>query len=493
MIKVFYNGRIYDENFDLKKTLVVCNDKILYLGDENDLTLPFKKELIDLKGNFVLPSFFDSHIHLGLFSKSLFEINLTNLDNFDLVIKKLKEKDTKENVIFGFGWDDEKWEVKPNKKYLDEIFGNRFVILKRRDGHSVWVNTSVLNFLNITKDSIFKGGKVEIDENGEPTGILRDRAGDYVLERFKDKVDYKNFIENGIKRLYSYGITAICNMDGDILEHLIEKKYKLRIFNAIPINKFEDFSKIGLRSFFGDDFLKIGGIKIFMDGSLGSKTCFMKEGFIDEPQNKGLSYYDYEELKDLVKKINEKGFCLWVHAIGDLANELVLKSFLEVGINKYNRIEHAQIVSENFFNDLKKGNFFLSVQPSHIILDFYKVNKFLGERGKYTYTFKTFLDLNQTLCFGTDAPIEDIDPLRGIRVSTERIINGREFYRNEEIDIISAFKAYTINPAKSVNMENKIGSLKYGKLGDFIIFEGDPLKLNAKVKEVYIGGEKVYG
>lgn len=492
MIKVFYNGRIYDENFNLKKCLVVYLDKILYLGDEEDLVIPFKKEKIDLKGDFVFPGFFDSHIHLGLFSKSLYEINLSNLNDFDLVLKALKESNKKEELIFGFGWDDEKWGVKPHKKFLDEIFCDKFVILKRRDGHSVWVNSKVLNFLNINSKVEFKGGKVEVDENGEPTGILRDKAGDFVLEKFKNKVLYKNYIEKGIEKLHSFGITAICNMDGDILDYLIEKKFKLRVFNCIPVNRFEDYYKAGLKSFFGDDFIKIGGVKIFMDGSLGSKTCFMNESFTDEPQNKGLSYYNYDELKELVKEINKKGFCVWVHAIGDLANELVLNSFLEVGINKFNRIEHAQIVSRVFLENLKKKTFFLSVQPSHIILDIDKIEKFLGERGRYTYTFKTFLGLNQILCFGTDAPIEDIDPLRGIKISTERIVNGKEFYREEEIDLISSFKAYTINPAKSVNEDNKIGSLKEGKFADFIVFEDDPMKLDTKVKMVFIGGEKVY-
>ncbi|MDI6860818.1 MAG: amidohydrolase [Caldisericia bacterium] len=492
MIKIFYNGRIYDENFSLKKTLVVYDDKILYLGDEDNLNYPYKKEKIDLKGDFIFPTFFDSHLHLGLFSKSLYEINLSNIDNFDLVLKKLKESNKKEDIIFGFGWDDEKWKIKPHKKFLDEIFLDKFVILKRRDGHSVWVNSKVLNYLNIMSNTKFKGGKVEVDENGEPNGVLRDRAGEYVLEKFKDKIDYKNYIKKGIEKLYSYGIGSICNMDGDIIEFLIKRKYRLRIFNAVPVNKFEDFSKIGLKSFFGDEFLKIGGVKIFMDGSLGSKTSFMKDGFLDEPQNRGLSYYDYKELKELIKEINRKNFCVWVHAIGDLANELVLKSFLEVGSNKFNRIEHAQIVSKSFLEDLKKGTFFLSVQPSHIILDIDKIEKFLGDRGRFVYTFKTFLDLNQILCFGTDAPIEDIDPIRGIKISIKRVVNGKEFFREEEIDLISSFKAYTINPAKSVNEDKKIGSLKEGKYADFIVFEDDPMKLSAKIKKVYIGGEKVY-
>lgn len=492
MIKVFYNGRIYDENFNLKRNLVTFGDKILYMGDEDDLVLPYKKEKIDLKGDFVFPTFFDSHLHLALFSKSLYEINLSNIDNFDLVLKKLKDNNRKEKIIFGFGWDDEKWKIKPHKKFLDEMFKDKFVILKRRDGHSVWVNSKVLNFLNIKSDTEFKGGKVEIDENGETSGVLRDKAGDYVIEKFKDKIHFKNYIEKGIEKLFSYGIGAICNMDGDIFDFLIEKKFKLRIFNAVPVNKFEDFAKIGLRSFFGDDFFKVGGVKIFMDGSLGSKTSLMKEGFLDEPLNRGLAYYDYHELKELVKEANNKGFSVWVHAIGDLANELVLKSFLEVGSNRFNRIEHAQIVSEIFFEYLKKGTFFLSVQPSHIILDIDKVEKFLGDRGRFTYTFKTFLNLNQILCFGTDAPIEDIDPIRGIKVSTERVVNGKEFYREEEIDLISSFKAYTINSSKSVNEDKKIGSLKNGKFADFIIFEGDPMALSPKVKMVFIGGEKVY-
>jgi predicted amidohydrolase YtcJ len=492
MIKIFYNGRIYDENFKLKTNIVISNEKILYIGDE-DLNIPFKVEKIDLKGKYVFPSFFDSHLHLSLFSKSLFEINLSGLNDFDAVLKKLRESEIREEVIFGFGWDDEKWKIKPNKNYLDEIFKDRFVILKRRDGHSVWVNSKVLKELNIYKDREFKGGKIELDENGEVSGVLRERAGDFVINFFKDRYKSVNYIEEGIRRLHSYGITAICNMDGDIIENLIEKRYNLRIFNAIPVEKFEDFKKIGIKSFFGDEYFKICGVKIFMDGALGSKTCFMKESFSDEENNRGLSYYDYEELKELIKEINYYSFPVWVHAIGDLANEFVLKAFIEVGKNKFNRIEHVQIVSDEFISNLNKIKLFLSVQPSHIILDIDKIKNYLGERGKFAYKFKTFINLNQILCFGTDAPIEDIDPFRGIRVATERVVDGKDFYREEDIDIISAFKAYTINPSLSVNYSSLIGSLKEGKFADFIILDEDPLSLNSKIIEVYLGGEKVYG
>ncbi len=492
MIKYFYNGKIYDENFLIKKNLLILNEKILYIGDE-DLILPFKVEKIDLNGNFVFPTFFDSHLHLNLFSKSLFEINLSGITDFQTILKKLKESNVSKDIVFGFGWDDEKWDVKPHKKFLDEIFKDKFVILKSRDGHSIWVNSLVLNKLNINKDSEFKGGKVELDENQELTGVLRDRACDFVLQNFKENLENINYIEEGIKKLYSYGITSICNMDGDIIDYLIDKKYKLRIFNAIPVDKFKDFSKIGIKGFFGDEYLKVCGVKIFMDGALGSKTCFMKESFSDEKNNKGLSYYDFNELRDLIKEINENGFPVWVHAIGDHANELVLRSFIEVGKNRFNRIEHAQIVSKEFLFYLKKVKIFLSVQPSHIILDIDKIKKYLGDRGKYAYPFKSFLNSNQILCFGTDAPIEDINPLRGIKVATERVVNGKEFYREEEIDLISSFKAYTINPSMSVNFSSYIGSLKENKFADFIIFDSDPMKLNSKVIEVYLGGEKVYG
>jgi len=201
------------------------------------------------------------------------------------VLRKLKEYTIDGDIICGFGWDDEKWNCKPNKKFLDEIFKDRYVILKRRDGHSVWVNSKILNEINIDEISKIKGSKVEKDENGDLTGILRERAADYVFEHFKEKQNIDKILKKGVKKLQSYGITAICNMDGDILPHLIKNRFNLRIMNSIPLNKLKEAISIGIRSGFGNNFLKICGLKIFMDGSLGSKTAYMKEGFEDEKNN----------------------------------------------------------------------------------------------------------------------------------------------------------------------------------------------------------------
>lgn len=491
MKKLFFNGNIYDENFCLKKSLVVEEGKIIYVGDD-DITIPEKHEKIDLKKSFVLPGFFDSHLHLNLYSRSLFELNLSNINSFNEVIKKFKEFKINSKIVFGFGWDDEKWETKPNKKILDEIFLDKFVILKRRDGHSVWVNSKVLNELNINKDTNIKGGKVEKDENGEPTGILRERAALLVLNQFKDKEDIDFILNEGVKNLHSYGITSICNMDGDILSHLIKNRYKLRIFNSIPLNELDSAISLGIRSFFGDNFLKIGGLKIFMDGSLGSKTAFMNEPFEDEKENYGISYFDEKEIDEIVEKANRNGIYTWIHAIGDRANDIVLRVITKEGRLKYNRIEHAQIVSENFIEMVKIKKPFLSVQPSHIILDIDKIEKFLGKRGRLTYPFKSFILNEATLVFGTDAPIENPDPIRGIKVAVERKVDGKNFYRDEAIDIFDAFKCYTINPAKSVGVENLIGSISLGKFADFVTFTDDPLSFKGEIASVYIDGEKIF-
>ncbi|HPC57049.1 MAG TPA: amidohydrolase [Caldisericia bacterium] len=491
MKKLFFNGKIYDENFNLNKNLLADDGKIVYIGNE-DIVLHEKYEKINLKKSYLTPGFFDSHLHLYLYSKSLFELNLSNIDNFNDLIIKLRDYKIKDNIIYGFGWDDEKWRVKPNKKFLDKIFKDRYVILKRRDGHSVWVNSKVLNEINIDEISKIKGSKVEKDENGDLTGILRERASDYVIEHFKEKQNIDEILKEGIKKIQSYGITAICNMDGDILTHLIKNKFNLRIMNSIPLNKLKEAISIGIRSGFGNNFLKICGLKIFMDGSLGSKTAYMKESFEDEKNNFGVKYFDEKELDEIVNEANKNGIYVWIHSIGDRANEIVLKIITKKGRNKLNRIEHSQIVSENFLNILKNKKTFLSVQPSHIILDIDKIETFLGKRGKYTYPFKSLIQNGATLIFGSDAPIENPDPLRGINVAVNREISGKEFFKSEAIDIKEAFKSYTINPAKGVEMENNIGSLSVGKFADFVTFTDDPLSFKGELISTYIEGEKVF-
>ncbi|MGC9088808.1 MAG: amidohydrolase [Caldisericia bacterium] len=491
MKKLFFNGKIYDENFNINKNLLVDDGKVIFIGNE-ELTIGERFEKIDLKNSFVLPGFFDSHLHLYLFSKSLFELNLSNIDNFDDILKKLKEYNVDSDIVYGFGWDDEKWNVKPDKKFLDKIFKDKYVILKRRDGHSIWVNSKVLNEIDIDKISNINGAMIEKNHLGKITGILKERAVDIVFESFKEKEDTDKMLKEGVKKLHSFGITAICNMDGGILPYLIKNKFKLRIMNSIPLNKLDDAISLGIRSGFGDNFLKICGLKIFMDGSLGSKTAYMKEGFMDEKNNFGINYFDEKELDEIVDKANKNGIYVWIHAIGDKANEIVLKIITKKGMNRLNRIEHAQIVSDDFLKMLKNKNIFLSVQPSHMILDIDKIEKFLGDRGKFTYAFKSLIKSGAKLIFGTDAPIEDLDPLRGIKVSVDREINGKKFFINEAIDVIEAFKSYTINPAKSVEMENKIGSLSPGKFADFVTFTDDPLSFKGDVISTYIEGEEIF-
>jgi len=490
---LFKNGNIYGEDSKLYKFMSVKDGVFEYVGNYKPTGINFNRE-VDLKGNFVFPGFFDSHIHLLSYSRTLFELNLSGVQSMEEVKKILKNFKPKGKAIYGFGWDDEKWKVKPDKRILDEIFPDRFVILKRRDGHSLWVNSLVLKKFNIDKDTPDpQGGKIERDEEGNPNGVLRDRAMELV--KLQDSLySEKEIINEGIKKLHSLGITSVCNMDGDILPVLIEGKFKLRIFSAIPLEKLDSLISLGLRSFFGDEFLKIGGVKVFLDGSLGSKTCFMKEGFEDEKKNRGLIYFDDGELEEIFKRIEDNNLVLWIHSIGDMANEIILSIFEKLWKkgNLHHRIEHAQILSESLIERIRSIKPYLSIQPSHIYLDVEKIEKYLGKRGRWTYPIKSLMNSGSVVSFGSDAPIEDPEPLKGIKVSIERKAGGKFFYPEEAITVKEAFRAYTINGAISVGEETRLGSIKEGKAADFIIFDADPLSLNAKVIATYINGISVF-
>lgn len=494
MRTLFKNGSIYKENFEIHRYMSVKDGIIDYIGDYEPIGVKFDKK-IDLHGSFIIPGFFDSHIHLLSYSKTLFELNLAGIESVSKLEEVLKNFKSKENIIHGFGWDDEKWEKKPDRKILDKFFPDRLVVLKRRDGHSLWVNSLVLKKLGIddsTPDP--EGGKIERDEYGNPNGILRDRAMELV--RLPELIDDKRrILGRGIEKLYSLGITSLCNMDGEILPILIEEGFKIRIFNSIPFEKLDSILDIGLKSFFGNDFLKIGGVKVFLDGSLGSKTCFMKEGFEYEKDNKGLIYFKKSELEEIFKRIEENGLTLWIHAIGDMANEIILSVLEKFWINRNltHRVEHAQILSESLIEKIKKIRPFLSLQPSHIYLDIDKIERFLGERGRWTYPIRSLIETGSVVSFGSDAPIENPDPMRGIRISVDRKIDGRPFYSEERIDIKEAFKAYTINGARSVKEDKRIGSIKEGKFADFVVFDDDPLLLKGKLISTYVNGMRVYG
>ncbi len=521
--RVFKNGNFYtfDESRIFAKGLLTAGNKILKVFWDDNFSIPKDAEVIDLNGKCVLPGFTDSHIHLGMFGQLINEADLSEAKSEEecIVILHNKYKNIKKGEwIFGRRWGHNLWKVPnlPTKKSLDTAFPENPVILLSRCHHLLWTNSTALKILEIDENTNFRiEAEVERDSGRKLTGIFKESSADLVASK-SDKFrsgDIKTILKSGFKELHKYGITAVHTPeDIDIFNALqqlhLNNELSIRTVFYFPLSLLNDIINLKINSGYGNEWLKIGGIKLFIDGSLGGRTALMLEPFENEPENLGISFLSKQELIEILKKINDNNLAAKVHAIGDKAVRQCLEAFIEINENKkpayriQNRIEHFQLIKEEDIRLLKKTAPVASMQPAHLVADYEPANKFWGDRSRYAYAFKSILENNGMLLFGSDAPVEPVNPFLGIYAAVlRRDVEGLPFngwYPQERISLTEAVKAYTYNPAFFMNEHNYRGSIKENNLADFIVLNKNVFEIpNNEIKDIkvlmtIIDGEIVY-
>lgn len=481
-------------------------------------------KIIDLAGKTVLPGFHDTHIHLLSRGILLQEVELRETRSIEEIKKKVKEEASKKAPgawITGRGWNDNIFITEkrfPTRYDLDEVAPDHPVVFRRVCGHIVVANSKALELANITADTESPpGGQIDKDpETNEPTGILREDAGNMVknLISYSDE-EYYSALKAACELALSKGITTIhClptssrakSPEMKIFQNLyIRGDLPLRVYLMIPESSLSNLIKLGISTGFGNPYLKIGGIKVLLDGSFGGYTAAMIEPYNDKPNNKGILIYTEEQIHNIVKKAHNAGFQLGIHTIGDKAATIAIDA-IEAALEENpradsrHRLEHASTLSPELIRRMKKLGMVAAAQPPFIKSDGDWVPARIGEeRSRYVYPFKTLLEAGVKVAAGSDCPVELIDPFQGIQDAVTRVtVNGKVFIPEERVSVEQAIRMYTIDAAYGAFEEHIKGSIEPGKLADMIIVSDNPFDVptdkisEIEVEQTIVGGKIAY-
>jgi len=550
---ILFNGNIYTMNFLKPKVeaLLIRKGKIIAVGSNAEIKSKAnsKYESIDLNGKVVLPGFIDSHVHLLGYAKSLVGIDLSNTKSKEEVIEKVKTRleKTEPNVwILGYGWNENDWkEFKlPSKADLDKVCNKNPVVLFRKDGHSIWVNSVALKKADINEYTLDpSGGKIVRESISKtPTGILKENAIYLVLKKIKKEniedilpttilnssttskeIKIKNMrniysaVKTASKKFNKVGITSVHNMESMNRQKILfdlnsEGELNLRIYSFFEQIEPDDLYDFKRNTKLDDRWTKIGGIKLFYDGSLGSRTAYMIEPYNDDKNNYGIKVMEKEEVERLIRSANQLGLNFAIHSIGDRANKEVLDIYEKIlqnygddiseGKQLRNRIEHVQILRREDFIRFKKLNLIASMQPYHLASDMKIAEKGWGERCKWSYAWNKLVKDGVHVTFGSDCPVETINPIRDLFVSITRTRKDGYpdggWYPEHKLTLKRAIYSYTFEGAYSSGDDKIKGSIEEGKIADLVVLSNDIFRippkdiLNTDVCYTILNGNIVY-
>ena len=518
---IITNANIWTANANQPKAqaFALAGDTILAIGNNEEIQAfkGAKTEVVDLQGKFITPGLIDCHVHLMMGGNALLSVELRDANTPGIFTQRIadyaKTLDKGEWILEG-NWDHTLWGGElPHKKWIDEFTQDNPVAIYRLDGHMILANSAALKIAGIDKNTLdVKSGKIIKDKNGHLTGVLKGNAMNAVLDAIPPLSATRK--ENGLKAAMKYllanGVTSVHDVDS-IGTYPIAKKLKdageltIRIYAVNPVYRWDELAKIDLQN---DNLLKRGGLKGFVDGSLGSHTAAFHRGYTDQPDDKGFFLNSAADLQKWVDNADKADFQVMVHAIGDSA----IHSLLDIyeGIIQKNgkkdrrlRIEHAQHLAPVDIQRFAELGVIASMQPYHAIDDGRWAEALIGpERIKTTYAFKSLLAANATIAFGSDWPVAPAIPLLGIYAAvTRQTLDGKNpngWVPEQKISVEQALLAYTKNAAYAAHEEGIKGTLEVGKLADFVVFDADLTKVApTKIKEVkvlqtYLGGQKVF-
>ncbi len=494
--------------------VAVKDGRILSTGTTEDLmTLKGPDtEVLDMNGKTILPGLHDAHVHFESGAKAVTQNLSVRFMNLEQILAKIEEAvriSPKGAIIYAYHFNhayfkDKKW---PDRFQLDKVAPGNPVIVTRVDGHSVWLNSVALKMAGISKDTPDpQGGEIQRFEDGTPTGILKETAEELVKNIAGPKMNVPgaaggNILEEGIKYANRLGLTSVTTSGTlDLIDRLnrlkSEGKLTLRFNVWLPIEGIQEYLDKGIVMNQGDNMVKVSFLKIFCDGTIGSATAAMFEPFNHRPDSKGLLIHPVEELDALIAKAHQNNWQVGVHAIGNRGVHLVLNA-VEKAQQKYgkkglrHRIEHSQFVRDVDLPRYKDLEMMPSMQPTHCTTDLLVVEDRIGsDRARQGYRWNSFTKKGIMLAFGSDWPVEPLDPRRGLYSAVERknIQNGtpeQGWFPEEQISIYDAVTYFTLGSAYASFTEQNLGSIEKGKLADFTVFDGDlPAMAETRKKEI---------
>ncbi len=528
---LFTGGRILTMNpaLPVAEAVAIDRGRIVAVGTTNELD-EFRRrarQVIDLDGATLMPGFIDAHTHFVSGGISLSRVRLQGATTMAEMQRRVAEKvltTGSSEWVIGRGWDDTKRTdivQLPTKEELDEVSPEHPVYLSRADGHVGWANSLALERAGINYETADPyGGHIVRDESGEPTGILQETAK-LLVERILPEPDYatrERALSEALAEAARFGITGIHDNapaeDIALYQDFRERgDLTLRVNTLVrgwevPSPFLEPMIATGVRTGFGDDWIKLGALKLSLDGTLGSRTAAMIEPYADDPSTRGVFRISQEELNPIIERAHRHHIQVALHAIGDDACRMALDA-VEAATSAYHwpdhrhRIEHEQVITRRDMGRFAELGVIASLQPVHGITDLLWVEDRVGpERVKLAYAWKSFVDLGVHICLGTDWPVETLDPRVGLYESvTRQDIHGNPpggRWPEEALTIQQALKGYTLDAAWAEFAEHKKGSIEHGKYADFAILSHDPTAidpnelLNIEVLATIVEGRTVF-
>ena len=514
---VVFNANVYtvNDSFEKVTAFAIKDGKFISVGGDEIVSLYPNALKFDAKGLPIYPGFIDAHCHFFNLGLSLGQVDLRGTKSIEEIEKKLQSysQNNQFDIIIGRGWDQNLWKSKvfPNNDFLNRLFPDKLVLLRRIDGHALLVNDLVIKKAEINSKTRVSGGSILI-ENNKPTGILIDNAMDLamnILPSKSSKIISKALIDAQTKA-FENGLTTVDDAGLDkrtimIIDSLQKKgDLKIRVYAMIS-NTSDNLNYFLDKGIIEQEKLTVRSVKAYLDGALGSRGALLKKPYSDDNKNKGITITTKEELFELAKKLSSKGFQLNTHAIGDKANEIVLDVYnyiLKDIEDPRWRVEHAQVVDEF---DIQKFNSKIipSVQPTHATSDMNWADDRLGSnRLKRAYSYKNLLDWSGKIALGTDFPVEKVNPLLTFYSAVARKdVEGNPsegFLKENALTRTEALKGMTIWAAYSNFEDSFKGSIEIGKFADFVILTKDIMKVpeeeitNVDVVATIVNGSIVF-
>jgi hypothetical protein len=526
---IITNAKIWtvDKSLPTAQAVAVLGDRIVAVGSntEVDAWRAPHTHVIDAGGKLLLPGFNDAHVHFMSGGMQLDNIQLNDATTPEEFARRIGERarvTAKGEWIVGGNWDETKWNPPnmPTKELIDAVTPDTPVFVSRYDGHMGLANSVALRLAGITaKTPDPPGGTIVRDAQGNPTGALKDAATDYI-----DKVipplthDQRlKIVKRALAHAASVGVTSVQHMvasneDIAVYSELLQRdELTTRIYVAPSITHVDDLAKLGIGHAFGGPYLRIGALKAFADGSLGSGTAYFYEPFLNQGNNRGLLSDEMQPIslmRDRYMKADAAGLQICTHAIGDEGISTILDLYSEV-IKKHGeadrrlRIEHAQHMAAKDFERFAQLHVIASVQPYHAIDDGRFAESHIGhDRASRTYAFRTFLDHGVRLAFGTDWEVAPLDPLLTVYAAVTRATldgkNPNGWFPEQKLSVAEAIEAYTMGSAYAEFQEKEKGSITPGKLADMVLLSDDifsivPEKIReVRVLKTFVGGRLVF-
>lgn len=495
--------------------------KVVAVGDDSLLAGSRAEDRVDGDNLTVLPGLIDAHAHvlgLGQLKSNLDLTGTPSVTDAAAQIGDYSKRFPHKQWILGRGWNQVLWPVKefPTAAQIDAVVSDRPVWLRRIDGHAGWANSAAMKIAGIDNDTADPvGGKILRDDNGQATGVFIDLAMDLIELHLPppNKEDYRASLLSAVDALVAEGITGVHDAGIGIMHAEVylsmadNEELDIRIY-AMTSGAEEVLDAIGKPIVaYGNDHLEIASVKLYSDGALGSRGAAMIEPYSDDAENRGLPFWTQEELNGFVKKANDLGFQVGVHAIGDLGNRMVLDAFEAAQNGKpsplRNRVEHAQIIQLEDIPRFAELGVIASMQTTHATSDKNMAEDRVGpERILGGYAWRRLLESGAIIANGSDFPVELSNPFHGLYAAVTR--QGRDgepeggWYADQALTRAEALHSFTLAGAYAARQEDRLGSLEPGKWADFILIDRDYFTVPAseiddiQVLQTWVGGEKVY-